>query len=56
MRPLGDIEDEGFALVNSLDATQRQAAILGTTAIDLVLGPGQDDKTIRSLKGCQRRR
>jgi hypothetical protein len=48
VRPLGDIEDEAFALVNSLDATQQQAAILGTNYIDLVLGPGQDGKTIQS--------
>lgn len=48
IRPLGDIEDEGFAFVNALDATQQKAAILGTTAIDLVLGPGQDGKTIQS--------
>ena len=31
IRPLGDIEDEGFALVGSLDATQQKAAILGST-------------------------
>ena len=48
VRPLGDIEDEAFALVGSLDATQQKAAILGTTSIDLVLGPGQDGKTIQS--------
>lgn len=48
VRPLGDIEDEAFALVNTLDATQQQAAILGATPIDLVLGPGQDGKTIQT--------
>lgn len=48
IRPLGDIEDEAFALVNSLDATQQQAAVLGDSSIDLVLGPGQDGKTIQS--------
>ena len=48
VRPLGDIEGEAFALVNSLDATQQKAAILGTKYIDLVLGPGQDGKTIQS--------
>lgn len=47
VRPLGDIEDEGFALIGSLDATQQKAAILGSTPIDLVLGPGQDGKTIQ---------
>jgi hypothetical protein len=48
VRPLGDIADEAFALVNSLDATQQKAAILGSSPIDLVLGPGQDGKTIQS--------
>ncbi len=48
VRPLGDIKDEAFALVNALDATQQQAAVLGDTSIDLVLGPGQDGKTIQS--------
>ncbi|MCB0163182.1 MAG: DUF3500 domain-containing protein [Anaerolineae bacterium] len=47
VRPLGDIEDEAFALVNSLDATQQQAAIMGATSIDLVLGPGQDGKILQ---------
>lgn len=46
VRPLGDIEDEAFALVNALDAAQQGTAILGNTGIDLVLGPGQDGKTI----------
>ncbi len=48
IRPLGDIEDEAFALITSLDATQQQAAVLGGTGIDLVLGPGQDGKTIQA--------
>ena len=48
VRPLGDIEDEAFALINALDASQQQSAILGSTSIDLVLGPGQDGKTIQS--------
>jgi len=47
VRPLGDIDDEAFALINALDASQQSAAILGTTYIDLVLGPGQDGKTIQ---------
>jgi Protein of unknown function (DUF3500) len=46
VRPLGDIEDEAFALVNTLDATQKQAAVLGDTPINLVLGPGEDGETI----------
>jgi hypothetical protein len=46
VRPLGDIETEAFALVNSLDDTQKKAAVLGSTPIDLVLRPGQDGKSI----------
>ncbi len=48
VRPLGDIEDEAFALINSLDATQQDTAVLGDTPTDLVLGPGQDGKTIQA--------
>jgi len=44
----GDIEDEAFALVNALDATQQKAAVLGSSPIDLVLGPGQGGKTIQA--------
>jgi hypothetical protein len=47
VRPLGDIEDQAFTLINLLDATQQKAAILGNASIDLVLGPGQDSKTIQ---------
>jgi hypothetical protein len=46
VRPLGDIEDEAFALINALDDTQRQTAVLGDSYMDLVLGPGQDGRTI----------
>jgi hypothetical protein len=48
VRPLGDIEDDAFALVNALDATQRAAAIRGDQYIDLVLGPGQDGQLVAS--------
>lgn len=48
VRPLGDISDEAFALVNSLDTTEQAKAVLGSNYIDLVLGPGQDGKTIQS--------
>lgn len=48
VRVLGDIEDEAFALVNSLDATSRAKAVLGSSPIDLVLGPGQDGRTIQA--------
>jgi Protein of unknown function (DUF3500) len=46
VRPLGDIERDAFALVNWLDGDQQRAAILGGTPINVVLGPGQDGKTI----------
>lgn len=48
IRPLGTIEDDAYALVNSLDDTQSSTAVLGDTLIDLVLGPGQDGKTIEN--------
>jgi Protein of unknown function (DUF3500) len=35
------------ALINSLDATQKKQAIIGSGFIDLVLGPGQDGKTLQ---------
>lgn len=47
VRPLGDISDDAFALVNALPAEQQSAAILGDTYIDLVLGPGEDGKTLQ---------
>lgn len=46
VRPLGDVEDAARDLVNSLDAAQRQAAVLGSAPIDLRLGAGQDGRTI----------
>ena len=48
VEPLGDIQDEAYAFLSSLDDTQKKAAVLGSTSIDLVLGPGQDGKTIAS--------
>lgn len=48
VRPLGDIEDAAFALVNSLDDDQKATAILGDTYVDLVLGPGQDGKVLQA--------
>lgn len=48
IRPLGDIDDTASALLNSLDASQKAKAVLGTNSIDLVLGPGQDNKKIAS--------
>jgi hypothetical protein len=47
VRPLGQENDKGFALLNALDDTQRKQAILNYRVPDLVLGPGQDGKTIQ---------
>ncbi len=46
IRPLGDEHDKGFALINALNDTQRKQAVLNYRVADLVLGPGQDGKTI----------
>ncbi len=46
VRPLGQESDKAFALLNALDETQRKQAILNYRVADLVLGPGQDGKTI----------
>jgi hypothetical protein len=48
IRPLGTIEDDAYALVGALDATQAKKAVLGGTLIDLVVGPGQDGKTVEN--------
>jgi hypothetical protein len=47
VRPLGDENDKAFALINALDAMQKSQAILPSRVADLVLGPGQDGKTIQ---------
>jgi hypothetical protein len=47
VRPLGQESDKAFALLNSLDESQRKQAILNYRVADLVLGPGQDGKTIQ---------
>ena len=47
IRPLGNENDKGFALINALDAGQRKQAILNYQVNDLVLGPGQDGKVIQ---------
>jgi hypothetical protein len=46
VRPLGDIEHDAFALMNWLDADQQRAAMLPKRPEDVVLGPGEDGKTI----------
>jgi len=47
VRPLGRENDKGFALINSLDATQQKQAILPYQIGELVLGAGEDGKTIQ---------
>lgn len=47
VRPLGKESDKAVALLNALDAAQRKQAILSYRLADLVLGPGQDGKTIQ---------
>jgi hypothetical protein len=47
VRPLGQENDKGFALVNTFSKVQRKQAILNYQVADLVLGPGQDGKTIQ---------
>jgi hypothetical protein len=37
-----------YKLISSLDAAQRAKTVLGTRNIDLVLGPGQDGKTLQA--------
>jgi Protein of unknown function (DUF3500) len=43
---IGEV-NKAFALINSLDAAQQKKAIIGSSFIDLVLGPGQDGKTLQ---------
>ena len=47
IRPLGRENDKGFVLINSLNAAQRKKAVLSYDVKDLVLGPGNDGKTIQ---------
>lgn len=47
MRPLGQESDKALALLNALGEDQRKQAILSYHLADLVLGPGQDGKTIQ---------
>ena len=47
VRPLGNESDEAIDLLNALNTQQRKQAILGYRVANLVLGPGQDGKTIQ---------
>jgi hypothetical protein len=53
VRPLGPENDLAFKLVNQLDAKQRAVAVRGARPKNLVLGPGQDGKTVATegIKG-----
>jgi len=46
VRPLGGESDKAATLFNSLTAAQRTQAVIGARVADLVLGPGQDGRTI----------
>ncbi len=46
VRPLGDEYDLAFALLNSLTTAQRSTTVVGSSTIDLVLGPGKDGVTV----------
>lgn len=51
-RVLGDVEDLGFALLHSLDATQRERALLpGAVPADVVLGPARADDSLGEPAG-----
>jgi Protein of unknown function (DUF3500) len=47
VRPLGQESDKALVLLNALDEDRRKQAILNYRVADLVLGPGQDGKTIQ---------
>ncbi len=47
IRPMAGESDKAIALLTSLDEAQRKSAILSFKLADLVLGPGQDGKTIQ---------
>jgi Protein of unknown function (DUF3500) len=53
VRPLGTENDTAFKLVNALDAKQQAQAIIGNEPQELVLGPGEDGKTVdpQGIKG-----
>jgi Protein of unknown function (DUF3500) len=53
VRPLGRETEKAFALMSSLDETQRKQAILNYQMRDLILGPGRDGQTMQpeGIKG-----
>jgi hypothetical protein len=54
VRPLGGENDKAFQLINVLDDKQRAQAVLGKRPMNLLLGPGRDDKKIKpeGVKGA----
>ena len=54
VRPLGLENDRAFKLINALDAKQQAQAIIGKEPQELVLGPGEDGKTVdpEGIKGA----
>src|SRR5882672_789468 len=46
VRQLGDIERDAFVLLGALEPAQQKTAILGSSPIEVVLGPGRDGETI----------
>jgi hypothetical protein len=44
VKPLGDIWDAAYAVVSALDGSQKSSAVLGSTYVDLLYGPGEDSK------------
>jgi hypothetical protein len=55
VRPLGREAEKAYALLKSLDARQREQAVLGFEIRDLVLGPGRDGQWIEpeGIKGSE---
>jgi hypothetical protein len=49
VRPLGVENDLAFKLIDALDDKQRKQAILSAKPINLLLGPGKDDKTLQPV-------
>jgi len=47
IRPLGRESDKALALLHALSDAQRKQAVLNYKVADLVLGPGEDGKTIQ---------
>lgn len=53
VRTIGNDIDAAFKLINALDSSQKTKAVIGSSFIDLALGPGQDGKVTQTegIKG-----